>query len=278
MAYKSLFTVWDGAAESRPALDHAIRMTRDADGHLDIAALAADQTPIGFYAAEMAHEVIAQQMQVTAARAEELAAEAKAILEREGVNGAVHAVPAQIHDAAVRVGREGRFHDLAVLSRPFGRPDPDLAEAALEGALFDTLAPVLVCPHKPFAAPGARVLVAWNDDMEAMRAIIGAMPILQAAAAVEVAMVDPRRHAADRADPGMGLVTMLTRHGVRATLSTLPQTTPTVADTLLRHATDTGADMLVMGAYGHSRFRERLMGGATRDMLGKAELPVLMAH
>ncbi|MGB0440252.1 MAG: universal stress protein, partial [Paracoccaceae bacterium] len=70
----------------------------------------------------------------------------------------------------------------------------------------------------------------------------------------------------------------LVRHGVRAEIDVLSKTLPRVADVLLRHATDTSADLLVMGGYGHSRFREAVLGGATRHMLQQATLPVLMAH
>jgi nucleotide-binding universal stress UspA family protein len=71
---------------------------------------------------------------------------------------------------------------------------------------------------------------------------------------------------------------MLARHGVNCEVSVLAKTLPRTSDTLLRHARDKNAQMIVMGAYGHSRFRESILGGATRNMLEMAELPVLMAH
>ncbi len=71
---------------------------------------------------------------------------------------------------------------------------------------------------------------------------------------------------------------MLSRHGARCEIDVLSRTMPKISDILNRHATDTGADMVVMGAYGHSRFREAILGGATRYMLEQATIPVLMAH
>jgi nucleotide-binding universal stress UspA family protein len=71
---------------------------------------------------------------------------------------------------------------------------------------------------------------------------------------------------------------MLSRHGIKAEVTVLAKTMPRVSDVLLRHVTDENADMLVMGAYGHSRFREAIMGGATRDLLEKAKVPVFLAH
>jgi nucleotide-binding universal stress UspA family protein len=70
----------------------------------------------------------------------------------------------------------------------------------------------------------------------------------------------------------------LARHGVKAEIDVLSKTMPRVSDVLMRHVSDVNADMIVMGAYGHSRFREAILGGATRSMLEKATVPVLMAH
>ena len=116
-----------------------------------------------------------------------------------------------------------------------------------------------------------------RGDQEAMRAIRAAQPILKTADQVEVVMVEPRR-TNDASAPGFALMAMLTRQGVNAILSPISKTADTVSDTLRQKALEMGADMIVMGAYGHSRFRERLLGGATREMLAKAEVPVMMTH
>ena len=95
---------------------------------------------------------------------------------------------------------------------------------------------------------------------------------------VDVAIIDPPTHGPDRSDPGGQLSQMLVRHGVRAQVSVLAKTMPRVSDILCRHCGDKNADLLVMGAYGHSRFRESILGGATRNMLENSEVPVLLAH
>ena len=77
---------------------------------------------------------------------------------------------------------------------------------------------------------------------------------------------------------GPAFAEMLARHGVRADISVLAKTMPRISDVLCRHVRDVGADVVVMGGYGHSRFREAILGGATRNMLEMAEVPVLMAH
>ena len=111
-----------------------------------------------------------------------------------------------------------------------------------------------------------------------MAATRAALPLLKGADLVDITVVDPPPHGPERSDPGGLLCQMLVRHGVRAEVSVLARSLPRVSEVLARHATDQNADLLVMGAYGHSRFREAILGGATRNMLEQAELPVLMAH
>ncbi len=111
-----------------------------------------------------------------------------------------------------------------------------------------------------------------------MAAVRAALPLLTAAESVNIVIIDPPRHSSDRSDPGGQLSQMLARHGAKPEVSVIAQTMPRVSDVLGRHCEDTQADLLVMGAYGHSRFREALLGGATRDMLERAELPVFMSH
>ncbi len=120
--------------------------------------------------------------------------------------------------------------------------------------------------------------MAWNESVEALAAIRAAMPLLEAAELVNIAIIDPPSHAPDRSDPGGALAEMLARHGITADVSVIARTMPRISDVLARHAADQEADMLVMGAYGHSRLREAILGGATRNMLEQADRPVLMAH
>jgi len=125
---------------------------------------------------------------------------------------------------------------------------------------------------------GKKIMIAWNQSNEALAAVRRALPLLIAAESVEITVIDPSPSGPERSDPGGALCQMLTRHGVKAEISVLARTLPLISDILNRRATEIGADMLVMGAYGHSRFREAILGGATRSMLEKAQVPVLMAR
>ncbi len=279
MAYKSLLTVL-----TRPApldLDAPIALARRENAHLDILCLAADRTPADFYYVGGAPVApILLQAAADDARAEALAIEAAARnrLTAEEIPWAIDTTIAPAGLLHQQVGRLARFADLVVLSRAAGPGNP-MADAVTEAALFDGQAPVLLLPPGTReAAFGQRITIAWNQSAEALRAVRAALPLLRRARSVDVAVIDPPAHGAERSDPGGMLSQFLSRHGVRAEVSVLARTLPKVADILCRHVEDIGSDMVVMGAYGHSRFREAILGGATRAMLDMAPVPVFAVH
>ena len=139
---------------------------------------------------------------------------------------------------------------------------------------------MLVIPYAGrFEACGRRVLVAWNASRAATRAVNDAMPLLAGAETVTVLCVDPDEDRRAHGEvPGMDIAVHLARHGVKARVETTMSGGIGVGNTLLSRASDIGADLLVMGAYGHARVRELLLGGATRTILESMTLPVLMAH
>ena len=165
-----------------------------------------------------------------------------------------------------------------VLPAPFGREDEELSEAILDAALFGATTPVLVAPQETTAQIGKRILVAWNGAAESTRALRAALPLLRAADIVEATMIEDGALRIGNSEPCFALGAMLSRHGVNATTSHLPNSAANIAETLCVRATEIDADMIVMGAYGHSRFRERMIGGATRDMLKQADRPIFFAR
>jgi nucleotide-binding universal stress UspA family protein len=149
----------------------------------------------------------------------------------------------------------------------------------LEAVLFGTGAPVMVIPRTAEnIGPFERVMVAWDESTQALEAVRKALPALKNATRAEIVMINPPSHSPERSDPGGVICVMLARHGVKADVSILAKTMPHVAEVINRHAQDHAIDLIVMGAYGHSRFREAMIGGATRDMLETARVPILMAH
>ena len=282
MAYKSILTVVTSAERAELAVAGAAAQALAHDAHLDILALGVDRTQVG-YSYVGSGAVI---LQAALDRAEQDA--------RETEKAVRHAIAAQaptlrwsLESAVTQLGaltdlvaQRARFADLVVLPRPYGLGLGAEQEAVVEAALFEGQAPVLVLPESGAgrAATPRRVVLAWNQGAEAMTAIRKALPLLQSADQVNIAVIDPPQHGPERSDPGGMLCQMLVRHGVRAEVSVLARTLQRISDVLARHVRDSNADLLVMGAYGHSRFREAILGGATRNMLEQAEVPVLMAH
>ncbi len=279
MAFKTLFTVLTDVDLVPSVLDQAVALAEAHDAHLDALCLGVDRTQTGYYYAG-ANAMILQET-ITRAETESKAIEAlaKTHLTRSGVRFGTDSGVTQLADLNRHVAARARFADLVVLPKPYGKDRGAELEPVIEAAMFDGLAPVLVVPGPGHAiTTPKRVIIGWNEGAEALRAVRAAMPLLIAADAVHVVVIDPPTHGAHRSDPGGLLSQYLARHGVKVEIDVLAKTMPRVSDVLLRHATDISADMVVMGAYGHSRFREAILGGATRNMLEQSAITVFMAH
>ncbi|TCP60753.1 universal stress protein family protein [Rhodovulum bhavnagarense] len=279
MAYKTILTIITDTDISASALEPAITLAAREEAHLDILCLGVDRTQTGYYYAGTNAFIQQETLQKAQQDATTIETAVKARMAPEGIAWAAEAAVAQIAGLSHLVAQRARFSDLVVMPRPYGEGRGVEDEAAIEAVLFDGHAPLLVVPGNADTANiGQKIVIAWNQSAEAMAAIKQALPLMQAAEVVNIAVVDPPKHSPDRSDPGGALSQMLSRHGVKSEISVLAKTMPRVSDVLMRHAQDVEADMMIMGAYGHSRFREAILGGATRSMLEKTEFPVLMAH
>ena len=278
MGYKTILTVISTEGQ-QGQLDAAIDLARREDAHLDVFCLGVDHSQTGYYYAGASAYVFQESIDKAMASAEALETAARARLAREDIRWSVESAVAQVGGLTTLIGMRARFSDLVLLTRPYGDDAPPDGEAVTEAALFEGRAPVLISPNRGLPADfGKKVMIAWNQTEEAMTAVRRAMPFLVAAESVEITVVDPSPHGPERSDPGGALCQMLTRHGVNASIAVLARTMPTTSEILNHRAIEIGADLIVMGAYSHSRFREAILGGTTRSMLGKTGLPILMAR
>jgi len=178
------------------------------------------------------------------------------------------------------VVRHGRASDLVVLGQPDRAAASDTAAHDLAPqVMLQAGRPVLVVPYAgSFEDVGKHVVVAWDGSREAAVAMRDALPLL--GKAVRVTLASLRAADDNAADDRLHVPEMsawLLRHGIKATAEQYV-TDIAIADSLLSRASDLGADLIVMGGYGHTRFRELLLGGVTRDILAHMTVPVLMAH
>ncbi|GHG89037.1 universal stress protein [Pseudodonghicola xiamenensis] len=279
MAYKSLLTVLTDPKVSDATMAQLVALAEAQDAHAEALCLGVDRTQTGYYYAGANAMILQETLERASAEAEATLAYAKEKLGLSDVRWSVEDGVAQIADLGRHIAYRARFSDLVVLPRPYGEDRGAEAEPIVEAALFEGHAPVLVVPdNNTPKGTFSNVLVAWNESVESMAAIRKAMPFLTAAEQVRIVVIDPPQHGPERSDPGGLLSQMLARQGVTCEIDVLSKTMPRISDILNRHATDTSSDLIVMGAYGHSRFREAILGGATRNMLEQATVPVFMSR
>lgn len=274
MAMKTVVSYADGTPSTDHRLAAAIETARQIDAHLTVLAFGF-QPDIGPYVDGMAAATMAMPPDTAQPDAGERAQVAGELIARAGIRGEAVPVVCPFGGFARELGDAAQFSDLVVLGRPYGEGAGSTAAAALEGALFDGDGTVLVFPDTVERPDFTSVLIAWNGSREALRAVRRAMPLLVTARRVEIAIFGATP---SEAMPGERLATMLSRQKIPVEVAAQVPSDDGVTASLRRRVVETGASLVVMGAYSHSRFREYVIGGVTRDYLADFATPVLMAH
>ena len=274
---RDILTIVDLGGERRAAIV-AADLARRTGAHLTGLSLAFDPlVPVYSVGAPIPTEFITSAHEQAIADARAAAEAFMAIGERAGISVEARTAESVAGDGFVSVVRNLVLTDLAVV----GQQNPDapepMREALIEAILFQAGLPTLLVPYAGVSgfAP-ERVVVAWNGSAAAGRAVRAAMPLLAMARHVLVAMVDEGRQ--PPGEPGADIGAYLARHDLDVTIRNIAAMPSGSGATLLTFAAEEGADWMVMGAYGHSRLLEFLLGGVTRHVLSNATLPVLMSH
>jgi nucleotide-binding universal stress UspA family protein len=281
MSYKDLLVVLDSEAASRGRIDLAVTLAERFEAHLvGLYPLPIPESPrhLGYYDPALLAPFF-EDLRVRARDAADKVHESfEHVAGLRGISAEWREIP---EGPEADPTLHARYVDLTML----GQLDPDRGEAEMIRPRPDqvTLAsgrPILVVPYAGhFETVGKRVLVGWNATREAARAVNDAMPLLVAADMVTVLTIDAREEPRGHGElPGADISLHMARHGVKAEIEHTVSADLSVGDVLLSRAADLGADLLVMGAYGHSRARELLLGGATRALLRSMTIPVLMSH
>jgi nucleotide-binding universal stress UspA family protein len=177
------------------------------------------------------------------------------------------------------VGVHAYYADLVVIARPESASQTAGPPGLAESLVLSSGRPIIVFPPRGTVSKVRRILVAWNAKRESIRAVADALPLLAKAEAVEVLVVDHQRHPTGHGqEPGADIARHLARHGAQVEVRRLSSGGKDLGSLLLSQAAGFGADLLVMGAYGHSHLREWMFGGVTRTVLYEAGLPVLMSR
>jgi len=281
MGYKDLVVVLDSAADARERIEIAAILAERFDAHLvGLYPIPSPELPRSAgYADLAALEPIYREWRE---RAVEQAENTRQTFEHlTGLRGVKTEWRAVAEGWESDPALHARYADLTIL----GQLDPDNDEMSLSRPhpARVTLAsgrPILLVPYAGhFERVGRHVMVAWNASREAARAVADALPLLARAEAVTLLAVDAQPGPDGQGGlPGADIAVHLARHGVAAEIEHTVSADVPIGDVILSRAADLGADLLVMGAYGHSRVRELLLGGATRSILASMTIPVLLSH
>ncbi|NBN64544.1 universal stress protein [Microvirga tunisiensis] len=276
MALKDILALTDLAGD-QTASRYAIDLAARCDAHVTGLSLAFEPVVPAFAAAPLPADFIEASRQQALAAAQTSLAAFNELARLGGVKGEGRIADVMTGGPLEPVLRHCRLTDLIVIGQENpDRPEP-MRELVIETALFESGVPVLLIPYIGAASPKLEnALVAWDGSPTATRAVHAALPMLAMAKKVTVLIVNKGRKMAG--EPGADMATYLARHGLNVTVDVVTNPQTSVADTLLNYVSDNGNDLVVMGGYGHSRVREFLFGGATRDILAAMTVPVLMAH
>lgn len=278
MSFKTLLTI-TGVTQQDDDLKLVAGMCEEIDAHLSVLVVMLAAPPSGGEYAAVLSPAWLEEREAEVKILDKRALVVSQFLSRSAVSADVSKNYPDAAWAGETIGRRARYADLVVMGPELANSG-ELKDRVIEGSLFSSGRPILIVPKaEGVTLKPKRVLVAWDASLEASRAVRESLDILAGADEVRVVMIDPvegeRYHGAE---PGADLAAYLARHGVKVSVDRLPSSGHRVVEVLGRHAVDSGAELIVMGAYGHSRLRERIFGGVTRSMIDESALPILMAR
>ncbi len=277
VAVADLAVILTGAASDETAIAYAETLASEFGAHLDCHLLNHIPTPILATApgSETLAAEFARQAEVAGQKAEE---KLRSRLDRLGVPWELRRSDGTLGELTYAVTRQSGLVDLVVQSQDSVVQATDMS--VFEAVLFDARMPILLVPTgtADVSALPKTVFVAFRDTPESARAIAAALPFLKRASQVILATIAETGAAEQRGlEPMNDMARHLARHGVTVEIRELAAWKDP-AEGLLNEAEAVGAELLVAGAYGHSRLREYLLGGVTRDLIRNSRLPIVMAH
>lgn len=279
MSYKSLLVHLDTSQAAQRRLEFAFRLAQRFDAHLTALLTLVRPESGSFYVMAASVEYLTEHERINTQQRESLERFFKAEAARTNVKGDWRVTTDYANDV---VPDAARLADL-VIAGQFDPNDPEslIANQFIEHLVLDAGRPVLVVPYVgAFATIGNHVMVAWDGSREAARAVADATPFLHRAKQTTVVTIGtPGGEPPASRVPGADIAAVIARHGATVGIDEMPpEPSAAVGDALLSRAVDLGADLIVMGCYGHARWRELVLGGASRAILKTMTMPVLMSH
>jgi nucleotide-binding universal stress UspA family protein len=278
MTYKTFLAIIQNSDDAGRILDFAIPLATAAKGHLvglhTEAIPIAYSSPVGFPEAEFMQAT----SEANTARAAKLEAMFKERVQAAGLSHDWRSLESFSGDSGVSGLSSARSVDLVVVAQP--SPSADAPTADVETLIFDSGRPVLIAPFTgALTASFKRVLIAWNASREASRAVFDALPLILAAEQSEILVVNPEDNPARPADrAGEGIAATLRRHGANVVVTRMDAGGRGIDDIIEQRVAEKAIDLVVLGAYSHSRLREFLFGGVTRSVLKSMSVTTFMSR
>ncbi|MEX2201401.1 MAG: universal stress protein [Dongiaceae bacterium] len=275
MAMNVILAVADGSACTETTLSTAVMAAKKVGAQLNVLHVRPDPASMVPVVGEAMSGALVEQMIDSLAQSADKRAEIartgfQRCCEGKGLNVSFEIVTGAAPDV---VGIRGRLADLIAVCRP-GGDDVPTQTAVLDAALFDTARPVLIAPSAPPSTLCEHVVIAWNGSIESTRAVAGGMALLRLARRVTILVVGED----DRRLPADSLRAYLDKHGISADTDRIGHEGGPTGKLLVERAVALGGDLLAMGAYGHSRVRELILGGATHHVIANGGIAILMDH
>lgn len=279
MSFKEILVTLEPGPPLERRMLHAADLALTHEAHLIGLSVIEPLNLAGYFSPsiEAIVEVDERRRQAADNAARKIGSEFQTICSRLGISSEWRLGEGDTVDLAVE---HARYADLTIV----GQVNPEKPPAGAAASLPERLAlasgrPVLIIPYVGrYETIGTRALVSWNRTREAVRAVNDALPILRRAEQVTVLSINPEQGDPRPSPPGVDVALHLARHGVNVETSYTVAQDIAVGSAILSRASDLGVDLIVMGCYGHSRFRELILGGASREILGHMTVPVLMSH
>jgi nucleotide-binding universal stress UspA family protein len=256
----------------------ACELAREHDAHLVVVVCVSAVTPIAaaWSTYPMAvYDTLAQAAQAGSSR---LLAEIRDRLSRAGVSYEAHVSDTVWMTTSEIAAVHARYCDITVFGR-VAALDARLESSYFSDLLLQSGRPLLMVPANPASRAGDTAVVGWKPTREATRALHDAQPLLARMKNVQLVLVEPKVGDQQHGElPGADIAAHLARHGLRVDVVEAPRLNASAGATLLRHAREQEAALLVVGGYGHRRMRESVFGGVTRVLFEEANMPVLFSH
>lgn len=282
MSYKDLLVHVDNSEASKYRIEAALSLAKRHDAKVTAVALALESTISSYIGLNFPNKLKQEQKDIVLEAAESAIGVFNQIGDDAGVDCSSEIIQCSATKAPVRLSYLARHADLSFMGQP--SPDENVAtfhESLLDGVLFASGRPVYIVPYVGRPNPSVRkAVVAWDGGKKVARALNDAIPLLQDRGGKTVLLIinPEERKRVHGIHPGRNIAEHLAKHGVEADIVVQTTNGLTPDTIMLNYLADAGADLLIMGAYGHSRLREKTFGGVTNAIMHQMTAPVFMSE